>query len=195
MMRSGQKTQTHSVICEFNMWSTVTALIIYTQWKFIENTDSSAAGGALNRGSFSLSVNRVMFKPQCYTAVIQGASQYFFSCTIIWFYIILISWHEAQKRELLTLQGHHYFLVHPGVLRQHSQSPRQPRIQLPWCCPTATACCKETWVGGRGRERGWVGSRAEDRRKSPMKWSRQTSTHLSLQLAHLPRLQSTEPRL
>lgn len=115
--------------------------------------------------------------------------------TFLCFYMIHISWRDVRKKtEQLTSQGRHYFLVLPRVLRQHSQSPRQPRIQPPWCCFSATVRCRETWVGGEGgrqSQSGWVSVRVEHGRRSPILWSRQTLTHLRLQRARLSRLQFT----
>lgn len=51
---------------------------------------------------------------------------------------------RTEKRQELTAQGHHHFLVHPWVLRRHSQSPQQPRLQPPCCRWTARARCGET---------------------------------------------------
>lgn len=109
-----------------------------------------------------------------------------------------LAWVQ-RKRPRLTPQGRHYFLVLPGVLRQHSQSPRQPHIQPPWYCVSATArCIKRAWDGEKKESEvrkaaKWEGWTEKDVGKSPMHWRRHTLTHLRLQHVRLSRLEPTEP--
>lgn len=143
----------------------------------------------------SYSENRVMFKPDtssCFHLIKKDKH------THILIYMLFTQFCSAymrhRKSELLTPQGRHHFLVDDGVLRQHFQSPRQPHIQHPWCCPTATARCRATWGEGKGEsEGGWAVRKIWEEESDATKPL--DANPLEGAACGLSRKRSTEPRL